>query len=73
MQLTDTHCHLDFPDYKDDLEEVLKKASDAGVVRIIVPGTSISSSQKAIELARKYSNIYAALSAFPSYSLLVYQ
>ncbi len=65
MQLTDTHCHLDFPDYKDDLEEVLSRASGAGVVRIIVPGTSISSSQKAIELARKHPNIYAACGVHP--------
>ncbi|MFH1837643.1 MAG: TatD family hydrolase [Candidatus Omnitrophota bacterium] len=65
MQLVDTHCHLDLSDYKDDLDEVLGRARRDGVVRLIVPGISISSSQKAIELSQKYPEIYAACGIHP--------
>lgn len=65
MRLVDTHCHLDFPDYKDDLDDVLKRAADAGVVRMIVPGTDIVSSEKAAGIAGKYGAVYAALGIHP--------
>ncbi|MFH1878831.1 MAG: TatD family hydrolase [Candidatus Omnitrophota bacterium] len=65
MKLIDTHCHLDFPDYKDDLDEVIKRAEDAGVVRIISPGTNIESSQKAVEIAHKFAPVYAAVGIHP--------
>jgi len=65
MRLVDTHCHLDFENYKDDLEDVLERASSAGVVRMIVPGTSVASSRKAIELAGKYKDVFAAVGIHP--------
>lgn len=36
--MIDTHCHLDDEQYKDDLEEVIKRAKDAGIEKIFVPG-----------------------------------
>ncbi len=65
MRLVDTHCHLDFPDYEEDLEEVLTNAKDSGVERIIIPGTTVESSRKAVELATKYSEIFAAIGIHP--------
>ena len=65
MRLVDTHCHLDFPDYKDDLDDVLKRAEDAGVVRMIIPGTDIAASEKAVELAGKYRAVFAAVGIHP--------
>jgi TatD DNase family protein len=65
MQLVDTHCHLDFPDFKDDLAEALKRAENSGVIRVIVPGTSISSSEKAVKLAGEYPQIFAAVGIHP--------
>jgi len=65
VRLIDTHCHLDFPDYKDDLGDVLKRAEGAGVVRMISPGTDVASSEKAAGIAAKYSAVYAAVGAHP--------
>lgn len=65
MRLIDTHCHLDFPDYKDDLTAVLERAASSGVERMIIPGTSLASSLKAVELANKYSNVFAACGIHP--------
>jgi TatD DNase family protein len=64
--LIDTHAHLDFPEFANDLEDVLRRAEQAEVNRIITIGTSIESSRQAIELAQKYPAIYAAIGVHPS-------
>src|SRR5437899_6503613 len=65
--LIDTHAHLDFPEFANDLEDVLRRAEQADVKRIITIGTSIQSSRRAIELAEKYSSVYAAIGVHPSH------
>ena len=42
--LIDTHAHLDFPDFAYDLEDVLRRAEEVDVRRVITIGTSIESS-----------------------------
>ena len=69
--LIDTHAHLFWDSYKDDLEEVFVRAKAAGVTKIIVPGTNVESSQKAIQLAKKYpSVIYPAVGIHPEEILI---
>src|SRR5881397_544923 len=65
--LIDTHAHLDFPDFANDLKDVLRRAEQVGVKRVITIGTSIESSRRAIELAEKYSTVHAAIGVHPSY------
>lgn len=68
--LIDTHAHLGFDDYRDDLEEVLARAKRDGVEKMIVPGTDIESSKRAVELAKKYPGvIYAAAGVHPEEAL----
>ncbi len=50
----DTHAHLDFPDYADDLPEVIARAQNAGIAKIISIGTSLDSSERAIRLAENF-------------------
>jgi TatD DNase family protein len=64
--LIDTHAHLDFPDFATDLEDVLRRAEEADVKRVITIGTSIESSRRAIELAEKYPSVYATIGVHPS-------
>ena len=65
--LIETHAHLDYPDFANDLDDVLRRATDAGVTRIITIGTSIESSRRAIDLAEKYPAVYAAIGVHPTY------
>ncbi len=65
--LIETHAHLDYPDFANDLEDVLRRAADAGVTRIVTIGTSIESSRRAIDLAEKYPTVYAAIGVHPTY------
>src|SRR5438445_2603153 len=65
--LVETHAHLDYPDFAPDFDEVLRRATEAGVTRIITIGTSVASSQRAIELAEKNSNVFAVIGVHPTY------
>ena len=65
--LIETNAHLDFPDFANDLDDVLRRAADAGVTRIITIGASLDSSRRAIDLAEKYPGIYAAIGVHPTY------
>ena len=66
--LIESHAHLDYPDFARDLDDVLRRANEAGVTRIITIGTSIESSRRAVDLAEKYSNIYAVIGVHPTYA-----
>ncbi|PYJ13837.1 MAG: TatD family deoxyribonuclease [Verrucomicrobia bacterium] len=65
--LIETHAHLDYPDFANDLDDVLRRAVDAGVTRVITIGTSIESSRRAIDLADKYPTVYATIGVHPTY------
>jgi TatD DNase family protein len=65
----DTHAHLDYPDYAPDLAEVIARAHAAGITKIISIGTSLDSSERAIRLAEKFSNVFAAVGWHPTEAL----
>lgn len=62
----DTHAHLDYPDYANDLPDVIARAAAAGITKIISIGTSLSSSERAVRLAEKFPNVFAAVGWHPS-------
>lgn len=61
----DTHAHLFFENYKDDLDDVINRAKNKGVDYIIVPATDIKTAKEAIALAEKYEQIYATVGIHP--------
>jgi TatD DNase family protein len=65
--LIETHAHLDYPDFATDFDDVLRRATEAGVTRIITIGTSVESSRRAVDLAEKYPNIFAVIGVHPTY------
>lgn len=64
--LTDSHTHLDFPEYTEDLDEVLSRAERAGVSRLLTIGTSLASSRRAVALAEQYSQVRAVVGIHPN-------
>lgn len=54
MNLTDTHAHLYWNSFKEDFDEVIKRALDAGVSTIINVGVDIETSQKALQQVKTY-------------------
>lgn len=63
--MIDTHCHLNFSKFKKNLQLIIDEAHDVGVTEIIVPGTDVKHSRKAIEIAKQYNHIYAAVGIHP--------
>ncbi len=63
--LFDTHCHLNFEAFEGEVPDVLGRALDAQVNRVVVPGTDVFTSQKAVLLAQKYTEVYAAVGIHP--------
>jgi len=64
--LIDTHAHLDYPDFADDLDTIIQRAAEAGVTRIISIGTGIESSRRAVALAERYPNVFAVVGVHPT-------
>lgn len=66
--MVDTHCHLNFKAFEEDVDSVIKSAFETGVTKIINVGTKLDSSQKAIELAEKYNGLYATAGIHPHHA-----
>ena len=65
MKLIDTHAHLDFKEYDQDVEEVIKRAEEHGVIKIINIGSTVKASKKALDIANKYEQVYTAIGIHP--------
>ncbi len=66
IKLIDTHAHLNLYDsYKKDLEEVIQRAKEAGVSKIINVGIDLKTSIRALELAYQYQGLYATAGIHP--------
>jgi len=63
--LIDTHAHLDFPKFKNDLDKVLGRARQAGVEAIINAGADQRSSKNSVALSRKYPQVGASVGIHP--------
>jgi len=67
MLLVDVHAHMELPDFDNDLDEVLKRAEQAGVKAIINNTTKIETINQAIGLSKKYPILKIALGLHPQY------
>lgn len=63
--MIDTHAHLDFPEFGEDLEAVLARASASGVKNIVTIGIDGESNRKAVALAGQFPQVYAAVGCHP--------
>ena len=68
MSFVDSHCHIDGAEYDADREDVISRARDAGVTTMLNVGTGDPHNgafERAIELAEKHKDIYAAIGVHP--------
>jgi TatD DNase family protein len=61
----DSHAHLFYEDYRDDLQAVIERARSVGVEAIVVPGTTLATSQEAVALAKRFDDVYACVGFHP--------
>lgn len=65
IELVDTHCHIQFPDYKIDPDEAIASAQADGVTRLLVVGTDLEASKKAIDFVQSRDNCWATIGLHP--------
>ena len=63
--LIDTHCHLDFPDFAPERDEVVARAKAAGVARMITISTFVSRYERYREIAEAYDNVWFTIGTHP--------
>jgi len=63
--IVDSHCHLDFNELYPDLENVVARASSAGVGILQTICTKLTEIEKLAEIADKYPNIYHSIGVHP--------
>lgn len=61
----DVHCHLSFPDFDADRQEIIREMTDAGVTLLVDPGIDAQTSRKSIELAAAHPMVYANVGLHP--------
>ncbi|ALN20673.1 TatD family deoxyribonuclease [Ectopseudomonas mendocina] len=67
MRLTDTHTHLDFPDFDADRDEVLARSRALGVQRMVVLGVYQANWQRLWQLVEANEDLHAAFGLHPVY------
>lgn len=66
MTLIDSHAHLNFSDYGEDLDLVIKRARESGVDKIINIGTSVKDSEEIIKLVQRSDDLFATVGIHPN-------
>ncbi|HCC22548.1 hypothetical protein A2480_04015 [Candidatus Uhrbacteria bacterium RIFOXYC2_FULL_47_19] len=64
LQLIDAHCHTNFSAYRNDLEDVIQRAANDRIGLVVV-GSQSSTSQRAVECAERYDNVWAVVGLHP--------
>lgn len=63
--LVDSHCHLDFPDFADDLDAVVARAEVAGIGRIVTISTRVRRLEALLKIAERFPNVYCSVGTHP--------
>ncbi|HEY4343229.1 MAG TPA: TatD family hydrolase [Parvibaculum sp.] len=63
--LVDSHCHLDFPDFAAEVDEVVARAHEAGVGLMVTISTKVSEFDKVRAIAERFPNVYCSVGIHP--------
>jgi len=66
--LVDSHCHLDFPDFKDELDAVVSRARAAGVGRMVTISTRVRRQADILAIAERFSDVYCSVGTHPHHA-----
>lgn len=66
--LVDSHCHLDFPDFADDLDGIFSRAEAAGIGRVVTISTRVREQAKLLAIAERFPNVYCSVGTHPHHA-----
>ena len=64
-QITDSHCHLDFPDFDGELDQVIARAAEAGVTRMVTICTKLKNEPAVRAIAEAHDPVFYAAGTHP--------
>jgi TatD DNase family protein len=65
IRIVDSHCHLDFDSFEDDLDAVVARARDAGVCRMVTICTKMSEFNRVLAIAERYDDVFCSVGVHP--------
>jgi TatD DNase family protein len=66
--LIDSHCHLDFPDFAEEIDAVVTRARDAGIARLVTISTRVARHAQVLSIAERFADVYASVGTHPHYA-----
>jgi TatD DNase family protein len=64
----DSHCHLDFPDFADELGAIVERANEVGIARIVSISTRVREARKLAQIAERFANVYMSIGTHPHHA-----
>lgn len=66
--LVDSHCHLDFPDFAEELDLVIDRARAAGIGRIVTIGTRVRRHAQVLAIAKRFDDVFCSVGTHPHHA-----
>lgn len=66
--LVDSHCHLDFPDFADDLDGIVARARAAGIGRMVTISTRVRRLNELLAVAERFDDVYCSIGTHPHHA-----
>jgi TatD DNase family protein len=66
--LVDSHCHLDFPDFADELDAVIARARAAGIGRMVTISTRVRRQNELLAIADRFADVFCSVGTHPHYA-----
>jgi TatD DNase family protein len=66
--LVDSHCHLDFPDFADELDGVVARARAAGIGRMVTISTRVREHARVLAIAERYDDVFCSVGTHPHHA-----
>jgi TatD DNase family protein len=63
--LVDSHCHLDFPNFASELDEVVGRARNAGIGRMVTISTRVKQHDQVRAIAERFDDVYCSVGTHP--------
>ena len=63
--IVDSHCHLDFPDFEGEIPDLVARANDAGVKRMVTICTKLKNEPSVRKIAEEHKAVYYAAGTHP--------
>ncbi|APO74839.1 deoxyribonuclease TatD-related protein [Rhizobium etli 8C-3] len=64
--LIDTHCHLDFADFEEELDDIVSRAHQAGVKQMVTISTRVRKLEKLLAITEKYPSVFCSVGTHPN-------